>query len=362
MATLDEVFNAEELVKYADTLMKDDNPALWESLFPSEIAPSLELKWIKGSKEQIVTLRPSELDEMAARRNAVGAQSITTEMPFFREAAVIDEKQRQHLTMLIASYTSRDYIDAALANLYDHHAGLILGAYGMCDVMAGALITSGQILASAPDDSGRDVRYSYNYDDANGSWAANNITQLTGAAQWTAANKATSNPVDDMLKVIEDMAERGYNIARILMNTTTFRAYYGSESVSKALQPLGGLVRKASAKGLLEDETEANLMIYDRVLKDANGNDIKVIPDHHVVLLPDGPLGKMYFGPTPEAFDLRMKKSIPAKDIAISGQGVSVLTYTEDHPIRHNTVVSMAALPSFTAMDGVAVIRTKVAA
>lgn len=41
--TLDEVFNAEELVKYADTLMKDDNPALWESLFPSEIAPSLIL-------------------------------------------------------------------------------------------------------------------------------------------------------------------------------------------------------------------------------------------------------------------------------------------------------------------------------
>lgn len=364
MADLKAHFNAQELVNYADAIRANEEPSLWERLFPAETAPSLELKWIKSTRRKTVILQASALDETAPRRSRLGAEKIITDMPFFRESMPITEKDRQELLKLIDAANNRQSeIDSILSDLYEAHAGLILGAYGDCDVMAGMLITGGKIDIVAPDNKGTTSQFSYDYDDDAGTWKSTNVTQLSGTGTWTTANKATSTPMQDILNAIQAQEDRGYRVSRIVMNSATFKAFCESDSIQKTIMPLGGVVRKADARAFIENEAEIDeLIVYNKTYADHAGNIIKVIPDGFVVLLTDQMLGKMYFGPTPEIFDKAYNQVPDGRDVAVSqfdGKDcVSVECYTSPNPVCQTTIASMAALPSFTEMDGVAVIKT----
>lgn len=234
-----------------------------------------------------------------------------------------------------------------------------MGGYANADIMVGMLITSGKIQIATESQSA-----DYNYDDASGSWAASNVTQLTGTATWTAANKATSDPMGDIQAAIDAQEARGYKVARIIMNSATFKAFRESDSIHNSIAPLGGVVQKAAAKKLISDENEdVEVIIYNRTYLDSAGNLIKVIPDGYVVFTGEGSLGRMYFGPTPEIYDKNYSKDKESSDIACSQcEGVDcvgVECYMEKHPKAMNTVVSLAALPSFPEMDAVAVLKVQ---
>ena len=125
---------------------------------------------------------------------------------------------------------------------------------------------------------------------------------------------------------------------------------------------LGGVVKKSEARELLSNETDgAEIIIYNRTYLDSAGNVVKVIKDNHVVLIGDESLGRMYFGPTPEIFDKNHNKLSEGRDIACSQidgvDCVGVECFMDNHPLVLNTVVSLAALPSYPGMDSVAVIK-----
>ena len=359
MDNISTYFNAQEVVNYADEKCKAEDASLWEILFPAESAPSLELKWIKSSRRKTMALQLSALDAHANRRGRLGAQRIIQEMPFFREEMPISETDRQELLKEIDRANGRENeIKSILSPVYDEHGGLVLGAYANADIMAGMLITEAKIQIATEDQSA-----DYNYDDESSSWHSSNFTQLTGTATWTDANKATSDPLGDILAAIEAQENRGYKVARIIMNSATFKAFCDSDSIHKSVAPLGGVVKKSDAKELLSNETEAEIFIYNKNYLDSAGNTIKVIPDGYVVLTGEDALGRMYFGPTPEIFDKNNNKNMDGCDIACSQidgvDCVGVECYTEKHPRVMNTVVSVAALPSFPEMDAVAVIKVK---
>ncbi|MCQ2100984.1 MAG: major capsid protein [Fibrobacter sp.] len=360
MDNISTYFNAQEIANYADEMRKAEEPALWEILFPPESAPSLELKWIKSPRRKVMALELSALDAHANRRGRLGAQRIIQEMPFFRELMAVSETDRQQLLLLADSASNRENdIKSVLSPVYDEHGKLVLGAYANADIMAGMLI-SGARIQIATDEQTAD----YNYDDNAGTWAANNVTQLTGTATWTTANKATSDPLGDILAAIEAQNNKGYKVARIIMNSATFKAFCDSDSIHKSVAPLGGVVRKMDARELLSNETEgAEVIIYNRTYEDSAGNTVKVIPDNCVILTGEGNLGRMYFGPTPEIFDKNHNKNQEGRDIACSQSDgvdcVGIECFMDNHPLVMNTVVSLAALPSFPEMDSVAVIKVQ---
>lgn len=351
-------FNAQEIVNYADEKRKAEEPALWEILFPAESAPSLELKWIKSPRRKAMALKLSALDAHANRRGRLGAQKIIQEMPFFREMMPVSENDRQELLKLIDSVSDREgEIKSILSRIFDEHGGMVLGGYANADIMTGMLITVGKIQIATDTQSA-----DYDYDDASGSWAASNVTTLTGAHKWTKANKTTSDPIGDIQAAIDAQEARGYKVARIIMNSATYKAMRESDSIHNSVAPLGGVAKKVDVRELLSDETDgADLIIYNRTYLDSTGSLIKVIPDGYVVLVEDGNLGRMYFGPTPEIYDKNYSKDKESSDIACSQtEGVDcvgVECYMEKHPKALNTVVSLAALPSFPQMDAVAVIK-----
>ncbi len=360
MDNISTYFNAQEIANYADEKRKAEDPSLWEILFPAESAPSLELKWIKSARRKTMALNLSALDTHAKRRGRLGAKRIIQDMPFFREMMEVGETDRQELVKLIDSASNRENdIKSVLSPVYDDHGGLVLGAYANADIMVGMLLTGARIEIDAADQSAV-----YDYDDEAGSWRASNITQLTGNATWTTANKATSDPLNDILTAIQAQEDKGYKVTRVIMNSATFKAFRESDSIHKCVSPLGGVVKKTDALELLSNETEgAEIIIYNRTYLDSSGNIVKVIPDGHVVLTGDGSLGRMYFGPTPEIFDKNYNKLSDGRDIACSQINgvdcVGIECFMDSHPLVLNTVVSLAALPSFPEMDSVAVIKVQ---
>ena len=360
MDSINTYFNAQEIANYADEMRKADDPSLWELLFPPESAPSLELKWIKSPRRKVMALELSALDAHANRRGRLGAQQIIQDMPFFREMMAVTETDRQQLLLLLDSMSNRENdIKSVLSPVYDEHGKLVLGAYANADIMAGMLISGAKIQIATKDESAV-----YNYDDDSGSWAASNVTQLSGTATWTAENKATSDPLGDILTAIEAQNDRGYKVARIIMNSATFKAFCDSDSIHKSVAPLGGVVKKSDARELLSNETDgAEILIYNRTYQDSTGNTVKVIPDNVVIFTGEGNLGRMYFGPTPEIFDKNHNKNQEGRDIACSQTDgvdcVGIECFTNPHPLTMNTVVSLAALPSFPEMDAVSVLKVQ---
>lgn len=355
---LDEYFNAQELANYAAARLAQKGGMLWNELFPAKSIPSLDLSWVKAKNNNLKPLRAAALGEKAARRSPSGFVKVDSDLPFFREAMVVDEKQRQTINnQLIVFQNNPEIVEQVLENLFKEHAELIWGAYVNCDIMIGTLLTTGKIDFSSDVNDGRTNNYSYDYD-LNGSWGSNNVLQLNAGQYWNAACKATNDPLDDVLAAIDDQKEHGWTTAKILMNTATFRGMCKSESITKAIAPLGGVVRRTQVKELIEDETKCKLRIYDRLVDGRGSDPVNVIPDGKVCLLPDGSLGNMCFAPTPEAHNKMLGKTEPRKDIAIMENGVTILTRADDNPVDYETIVSATMLPSYPMMDAVYVLNT----
>lgn len=359
MDNISTYFNAQEVANYADEKRKAEDPALWEIMFPVESAPSLEIKWIKSGRRKTMALQLSALDAHAKRRGRLGAERIIQDMPFFREMMPVTERDRQEVLKLIDSASDRENeIKSILSPIYDDHAGMVLGAYANADIMAGMLLTEAKIEIATEDQSAI-----YNYDDESGSWHASNYTQLTGTATWTPANKATSDPIGDIQTATEAQEDKGYKVTRIIMNSKTFKWFRESDSVRQKIQPLGGVVTKKDALKLLSEENDdAEVIIYNKSYLDSEKRIIKVIPDGYVTLIGEDSLGRMYFGPSPEVFDKNHNKEDDS-DIACSQidgvDCVGIECFMKKHPKEFNTIVSMAALPSFPNMDSVAVIKVR---
>jgi hypothetical protein len=351
-----EYFNAKELVDFAEAKFSENVNQLWNQLFPAKSIPSMDISWIKAKNSRLAPLRAAALGEKAARRSPSGFQRVESDLPFFRESMPVDEKQRQNITNLLIVYQNNpDMVDEILRNLYHEHAQLIWGAFANCDLMVGSLLTSGKIIFSSDVNDGRTNNYEYDYDQ-NGQWRSNNILQLNAGQYWNDACKATNDPLDDIVSAIEDQKQLGWTTAKILLNTSTFRGLCKSQSITKAIAPLGGVVKRSQIKELIEDETKCSLIVYDNYVLTGDGNSTNVLPDGKVVLLPDGELGKMCFAPTPEAFNLQLGKTEPRKDIAVMRNGVTVLSKAEDNPVDYETIVSATMLPSYPKMDAVYVL------
>ena len=96
MKSIFEIFDSKAIAAYwtdVNTAMK--NPMIGSQFFPNNKNNGLELAWIKGRNQLPVALQPSAFDTKATLRDRIGVTEVSTEMPFFREATRIGEKERQ---------------------------------------------------------------------------------------------------------------------------------------------------------------------------------------------------------------------------------------------------------------------------
>ena len=352
-----DIFESKAIASYwTDVNANMTDPMIGTKYFPVSKQTGLSLAWIKGRNNLPVALQPAAFDTKAPLRDRIGVKELSTEMPFFREAMRIGEKDRQDIETLLAK--GEQFAQPTIMRIFDDINNLVDGAMVQAERMRMSLLYGGKIGITATAENGRDIAYNYDYD-VNGEWATNNTVELLTTSQWTLANAATSDPINDLLDAIEKMAEtKGVRPVEVLMNTTTFKGMIASESIAKAMNPLGAtsmIVTRNTAKQFIENETGLTITLYDKMFKDEQGVDQKYFPDGYATLLPAYALGNTWYGTTPEEFDL-MSGTANAS-VSIVNTGVAITTIKEPHPVNVQTVVSEIVLPSFERMDDIYVIK-----
>jgi hypothetical protein len=357
MKSIYDIFESKAIASYwTDVNVNMADPMIGTKYFPVSKQTGLSLAWIKGRNNLPVALQPAAFDTKAPLRDRIGVKELSTEMPFFREAMRIGEKDRQDIETLLAK--GEQFAQPTIMRIFDDVNNLVDGAMVQAERMRMSLLYGGSIAITATAENGRNLAYNYNYD-IDGSWATNNKVDLLTTSQWTVANKATSQPINDLLDAAEKMAEtKGVRPVEVLMNTTTFKGMIASESIAKAMNPLGAtsmIVTRNTAKQFIENETGLTITLYDKMFKDEQGVDRKYFPDGYATLLPAYALGNTWYGTTPEEFDL-MSGTANAS-VSVVNTGVAITTIKEPHPVNVQTVVSEIVLPSFERMDDIYVIK-----
>lgn len=359
MHSIYQIFDANAIAAYwTDVNVNMKDPMIGTKWFPVSKQTGLELAWIKGKNNLPVALQPSAFDTKAPLRDRIGVSELQTEMPFFREGMRIGEKDRQDIETLLAR--GIQFAQPTIMRIFDDTKNLVDGALVQPERMRMSLLWSGKISIQATAENGRPIDYTYNYDVDN-TWEQQNNIELLGNSQWTKANAATSDPVNDLLDAVEYMGEKfGVKITECLMNTTTLKGLLASESIRKAINPLGAtsmIVTRTAMKNFVQEETQLTITVYDKLYKDEQGKDNKFYPDGYVTLLPSYSLGNTWFGTTPEEFELLRGQANPAVSVSIVNTGIAITTIKEPHPVNVETIVSEIVLPSFERMEDIYVMK-----
>ena len=343
--------NANEIAAYVTENPSNAEPYLAETLFPAKKQLGTDISWLKGSKGLPIALQPSNYDAKARLREKEGFEAVATDMAFFREAMRIGEKDRQQLNMLIQHPQSQIAMPI-ITRIFDEAGRLVEGVRVQAEIMRMQLLTTGKIDVTSAD--GR-AKYVYDYGQQN------KFKCGTGRAAWGQAN---ADPVRDIIEWCDAMEEkRGVRPSRAIMNRDTFLKMYRSPQVHAMMYPddsaQNKFISEAEIKAFVESVTGVTIAIYSKKvakLDHATGlaaaEAVKLMPDDVVVLLPAGNLGNTYYGTTPEESDLMTGTDAT---VAIVNGGTAITTYKEPHPVQVVTVVSCVMIPSFEAIDDVAV-------
>ena len=345
MPSIYDFYNVNAIASYWEELHSNTIPFLGASLFPNKRHQGLKLEWIKGYDKLPVALMPSAFDTKPTLRDRQGVDTVSTRMPFFREAMRLGEEDRQNMLTLMAA--GNQYVATILDKLFDDAATLIDGADVVPEFMRMQLIQNGTISISSPNSSGIFVNYDYNYD-PKGDWKASN---WVAGSDWSDKGKATITA--DILAMKREAAKKGNMLSRAMVSPTTWGYMLQDPTLRNEIfgTQNAGVVSDSDLKSYLSAKTGITFQVYEKQYKDYEGNSQAFAEDDKVVFMPSNTLGSTFFGTTPEEADL-MSGNTDA-DVRIVGGGVAVLTKKESLPVNVITSVSEIVLPSFENMDQV---------
>lgn len=333
MPTIFDFVNATEMVSYWETLTKDRQPYLGETLFPSQKKLGLDLKWIKGSAGLPVVLKPSAFDAGAVPRARIGFDRLSAEMPFFKESLYIDEELRQQLNMVLETDNTA-YIDAVLNRIFNDNTVLLEGAAARREQMRMMALTTGAISITA---NGQDFDFDY------GLPATHKVTVTT----------AWSNPAADIgadiltgLDLIED--DTGVRPTRAVCDRKTWGYMLKNNDFKEANDQT--VFNDRQLKQYLMDQYGIEVVVYSKRYNNDSKEATPFVPADTFVLFPSGALGNTWFGTTPEESDLLGGS---AANVAITDVGVAVTSIQKADPVNVETKVTMISLPSFPVADQV---------
>lgn len=334
-------------------------PYLGRSYFGTDKKKGLDLKFIKGRKGVPVALKGANFDAKAPLRDAIGFREIQNEMPFFREGYMVTEKDEQEY-MSYENAENASYANQVLKEIMKNPMDLILGA----DVVPERMIW--QLMAPIDGIPKIDVvvdggsRYVIDYTADNGAeYKKTNFMELSGTSLWSAS--ATATPIQDMVDAQEQHREaHGEELTDFVMNQKTWKYVVNAEDTKKQVLGItaceaGISIKDKDVKAFLKDNYGIVIRVYNKLYMGEDGKTHKFIPDGVVSAIAGNvtTLGTTWYGTTPEERSGDENKG----DLSIVNTGVSIYTYTTEHPLNTHCVVSEIVLPSYENMDSVFVMK-----
>ena len=340
--TIFDLMTAPELAAYWTELQQDEAPYPCEELFPDDKKLGITLKWLKGAKGLPIVLKTSAFDVKAIARPRIGFDKLSSEMPYFKESAYIDEELRQELNMVLET-GNQAYIDSVINRVFDDELRLLRGARASRERMRMMALTTGVISMAA---NGQAFTFDYG------------VTHKSNVSvSWS--DTENSNPIEDIRAAIDEIKEEtGAVITRGMCNNKVWGQIRRNKSVIRAIYPnnVNALrVKESELKAYLLEELGLTIRVNDMRYKDESEQTLPFMPDDTLSLFPSGTLGKTWFGTTPAESDLMAKATT---NVSIVDTGVAILTKQETDPVNVETIVSMICLPSFEEADSVYILST----
>ena len=340
---LSDVFTAEAIALNYTNVASNSIPYLGTGLFPAKKKAGLDLKWLRGANGLPISLAPSAFDAKANFRDRVGISMTETQMPFFREGYMVKEADEQEIMRVKDS--NDPYAQQVLDHIFNDTQNLIDGANVVPERMIMQLLSPlGGNFGININSNG--VDYTYNYD-PDGSLRENHYLKIeTTSDKWDAPDTC------DPLKNIEDAldaqeAASGNRPEILLMSKATFNMIKNSKKVRSGIlaQNVTANVNYTSAKvkQFVEEEMGVQIVVYNKQFKDEQGIAKKFFPDNIVAFLPNGSLGSLWYGTTPE----ERAGGASGASVSIVNTGVTISTYTTPHPVNTFVTASEIVLPSW---------------
>lgn len=335
-------------------------PYLGRSFFGTNKKAGLTLKYIMGSGKNPVALKASNFDAQAPLREGIGFKDIQNEMPFFREAHKITEREEQDYMSFVES-NNFEYADQILREIMKNPLDLVRGANVVPERMIWSLM--------APADgipkinvmiAGKDP-YEIAYTADNGAaYKATNFMQITATAdKWSSVASAT--PIQDLIAARKQhRGNRGENLTTFIMNENTWEMLCECDDTKKQLLGMvaysnGEILTDAEAKARLMSKFGIEVLVYNLLYIDESGVNRPFIPDGVVTALPSTvtTLGTVWYGTTPE----ERSGDMAGGNLSIVETGVALYTYVTDHPQNTHYICSEIVLPSYEGMESVFVLK-----
>lgn len=334
-------------------------PYLGRQKFGTRKQDSLDLKFIKGKNGLPVSLKASNFDAKAELRDVGGFTDVRNKMPFYRESYIVTEEEEQEYANY-ASAENSSMANQVLTQISKKPMTLIDGARVVPEKQIWDLL--------APIDGIPKVNvtldgepYTVDYTTDNGAeHIKDHFVDLSKSAsdKWSASETAT--PLEDLIQIRRDFAKKtGYSLTRFSMNTETWEMILKAEDTKKQVM---GITAYNGGIRLRQDDVIQYLRsygieieVYDKIYIDPADKQTKYfIPTGIISAQSAGVyLGEYVFGRTPE----ERSGSLTDGNLSIIETGISVYTYSTNHPINTHCVVSMIGLPTFEGMDSVVVIK-----
>ena len=198
--------------------------------------------------------------------------------------------------------------------------------------------------------------YTYNYD-PDGTYAASHYVALASNRKWTAPT--TAKPLDDIRTGVNFLRGIGENPRYALMTNKTFGYLAECDQIKNAIASLAGItltfISDDAVRDAFERLTGLRILLYDKQYINYAGATTNFYPDDQVTILPEGELGKTFYGSTPEERTLITNGGV---DVAMYDDRIACTVVTRPGPpVSVNTTVSQLCLPSYEGMDGTYVIK-----
>ena len=340
--TIFDYFSATTIAAYYNELLATRNlaPFLGDELFPARKKIGINLSWIKGAKGLSASLSLSKFDVKSTKKDRIGFDKLTTNMPFFKNDMLIDEELRQELLKAIEA-DNATWIDTILRQIFDDVTTLVDAASVTRERMRMQLISTGTIVMAE-----NGVEYSYDYGLASDQ-------KYTPTTKWDQTN---STPADDIIAMQDVIEQKGYERPRrAVTSRKIMRNLMKNEGIKNAIYVMSNgkvTLTEDNVRAYLQEQTGVTIAVYEKSYLD-NGKVKRYLPEDLFILLPEGELGNTWFGTTPEEADLM--SGATAAEVTIVDTGVAITTTKTTDPVSVDTKVSQVCLPSFEKADQIVI-------
>jgi hypothetical protein len=348
-----ELLDPSIIASYYKANPDEQKPLFGESVFGRTTTSHLDLAFLKGSKGVSATTRLSAPDANFTFITRPGLKKERAELPFFREAAQLTEDDMLMLNAVEASYGSNSVnFDNEVKRIYDDRSELIRRGKNREEMIRFQVLQSAGItLSTANDTNNAPVTYQVTYD-GDGSWAANNIINIT-----TAWENAASNPLLDIYNALDYIDQKNSVPVKLLLPNRLYRALIANPNVVKTILPqfTNTIIGIEAIQNWLNQRVGSidilNMRDYHSVyLDEATGNAAQFLNPNRALFLPAGNVGDVVAGPTPAQLAKAQDPSLQVAEV----DGFTIANYdTQKEPFLFETVISMRKMATFEGMDDV---------